>query len=273
MTSHTDCTSDLSASNVLCHFDAIQFWSEEEVYKHLGEPCLLRFSDCQQESEVNTPAALVEHADLSQAFREYITGDLSISIIDFGQAFRLSEGGEAGTPYAYCSPELLFGRKSTALSDVWALGCCIFEIRGSEQLFESFGGGGNPNGITRQVVQMFGKLPEPLWTEWDVERRQLFDEDGEPRTDWDHGIALAVKFPLEEAIQDIGTGEKYGTDAAGGSTLSSTSCWKPPQPPPRVAGVEARDLADLLLKTLRLKPEERMQAEAVLEHVWFTSHY
>ena len=106
-----------------------------------------------------------------------------------------------------------------------------------------------------------------------MERRRFFDEDGEPRTDWDHGIALAAKFPLEQTIQDIGTGENYSTDADGKSTQCEMSDWEPPQPPPRVIGAEARDFADLLLKVLRLKPEERMPAEAIIQHEWCTASY
>ena len=116
------------------------------------------------------------------------------------------------------------------------------------------------------MVQTFGKLPEPWWTEWGVERRRFFDEDGEPRTDWNGGIAPSVKFPLEQAVQDIGARDKTGTDADGESTHCEMSDWEPPHPPPRVVGVEARDFADLLLKVLRLKPEERMPAEAVVRH-------
>jgi serine/threonine protein kinase len=153
------------------------------------------------------PAALVEHAELSQVFQEYMAGDFSIAIIDFDQAFKLSGVGKVGTPDAYCSPEVLFDQRASAASDVWALACCSYGIRGSLQLFES--AEEDSESIIRQMVQMLGELPEPWWSKWDVERQKYFDEDGQPRKDWEDGIPLAVKFPVEQAINEIGGGLTY----------------------------------------------------------------
>lgn len=66
---------------------------------------------------------------------------------------------------SYCAPEVLSGGKASESSEAWALGCCLFEIRGSAQLFSS--SMGNINGMIRVMVQKFGKLLDPRWTEWD----------------------------------------------------------------------------------------------------------
>jgi serine/threonine-protein kinase SRPK3 len=246
--------------------DGIATWSEEEVYMYLGKPELdpLELATGEPYTGTNGPRALVERADMATVFREHLTDDISISIIDFGQAFRSSEPDvpDVGTPESYCAPELLFNGKASESSDAWALGCCLFEIRGSVQLFSSFMG--NSTGTVRMMVQKFGKLPEPWWSEWDESRRKYFNEDGEPRTDWDRGIV---------AIQNIGVGAKYGTDANGVSTVGETSCWIPYPASPRVERAEARDLEDLLLRVLKYKPEERASVEAVCRHTWFISDY
>jgi serine/threonine-protein kinase SRPK3 len=109
-------------------------------------------------------------------------------------------------------------------------------------------------------------FPEPWWSEWDEQHQKYFDEDGEPRKDWTNDITLAVKFPLEDAIKDIGIGEKYGIDPDGKSTCYETDDWRPLKPPPRVDELEDRNFMNLLLKILRLKPEERVLAEALLRH-------
>lgn len=125
---------DLTASNTLCRFEESKHWLEQEVYGHLGKPRRFDLSHHRPSPGVNTAAALVEHAELPQVFQEYIMEDLSISIIDFDQAFKLSGRGNVSTPHAYCSPEVLLDQGASAASDVWALACCLFEIRGWLQL-------------------------------------------------------------------------------------------------------------------------------------------
>lgn len=58
------------------------------------------------------------------------------------------------------------------------------------------------------MVQIFGKLPEPEWSDWDEQRRKCFDKDGEHRKEWESGITLVLIFLLQDAINHIGIGEK-----------------------------------------------------------------
>jgi serine/threonine-protein kinase SRPK3 len=114
------------------------------------------------------------------------------------------------------------------------------------------------------MVQIFGKLPEPWWSEWDVERQQYFDEGEQSRKDWEDGIMLVVKFPLEGAIKEIRAWLRRGTGPDDENPSCETDNREPLKPRPRVVGLETRDFMDLLLKMLRLKPEERVLAKAVL---------
>ncbi|KAK9236476.1 kinase-like domain-containing protein [Lipomyces kononenkoae] len=63
---------------------------------------------------------------------------------------------------SYFAPEVFFEQKASNLSDIWALGCTIFEICAGFQLFESLFD--DPDDVMRQMVQTLGKLPEPWWS-------------------------------------------------------------------------------------------------------------
>lgn len=60
----------------------------------------------------------------------------SPKIIDFGVALHHGVSSLAmGTPKSYRAPELLFHSSRSKASDVWALGCLLFEIRTGRPLF------------------------------------------------------------------------------------------------------------------------------------------
>ena len=60
-----------------------------------------------------------------------------IKLIDFGNTFLSSDppsDSDIGFNNSYAAPELLQGERPTLASDIWALGCLIFEIRSGVQL-------------------------------------------------------------------------------------------------------------------------------------------
>ncbi|KAJ8103489.1 kinase-like domain-containing protein [Lipomyces tetrasporus] len=141
---------DLNTSNVLIQLAHVDSWSDEDVYEQLGFPV------------TDKPA------NLSNI--EYKWSTEKVLLVDFGQSFMLQTPpprNEVGFTMSY-SPEVYFERKMSVWSDIWALGCAIFEIRAGRQLFESF------------LVHILGKLPEPWWSSWD-KRHVYFDEDGKPK--------------------------------------------------------------------------------------------
>jgi serine/threonine-protein kinase SRPK3 len=84
----------------------------------------------------------------------------SIVIIDFGEAFFLESPpiDGLGTPMSY--------------RDLWALACCIFELRAKQQLFEALFG--TPDEVLHQIVQTLGKLPATWWEDWKERSEYLF---------------------------------------------------------------------------------------------------
>ncbi|KAF2813400.1 kinase-like protein, partial [Mytilinidion resinicola] len=134
------CHGDLTYSNVLFDIKDLQQWSEVETYQHLG-----------------TPEAAVSAISYSNFNIGLLSG--GIRIADFGEAFYTnSPPAGLGTPASYFAPEMLFGYQPSPASDVWALGCLIFEMHTS-RIFAPTGFGTvvEALGIT---IEALGALPE-----------------------------------------------------------------------------------------------------------------
>ncbi|KDR77682.1 hypothetical protein GALMADRAFT_224941 [Galerina marginata CBS 339.88] len=166
-------------SNVLIDITETEFhtWPQNQVYEIFGKPVTnpMRYiSHAQSGDSASAPSYVVEPIDFSAVDTKYL--DPRIQIIDLGQSFYLdtppTEG--VGTPIDYRAPELIFNEDPSSHSDVWALGCLIFEIRTGQTLFEAYFG--NKNEVLTQMVNTLGNLPEPWWSAWD-ERREDVDKD------------------------------------------------------------------------------------------------
>jgi serine/threonine-protein kinase SRPK3 len=97
-----------------------------------------------------------------------------IMIIDFGIAFLEEQSSnDIGTPRAYCAPEFNFHSPRSRSSDIWALGCTIFEIRTGTSLFR-YKGTPTRDQILISMVQVLGTLPDIWWKQW-KEGRNWYD--------------------------------------------------------------------------------------------------
>jgi serine/threonine protein kinase len=92
-----------------------------------------------------------------------LTEDGSVKVLDFGLAAlldssgvsRITRTGEAlGTP-AYMAPEQLHGSPATARTDLYALGCVLYELLAGHQVFE----GSTPASL---MLQHLEEAPRPL---------------------------------------------------------------------------------------------------------------
>lgn len=166
----------------------------------------------------------------------------------------------------YCSPEALFDGKLSTSSDIWALACILFEIRAGTQLFASFFGGTDE--VLRQMIQTLGNLPEPWWLAWD-NRYTYFGEDGKPRKPWPNDFPLAVEYPLDTQIRDIGANDEVDSMSDTRANLDEHSIIG--SPGTRVSIAEAIDLEDLLHMMLQYHPNDRLPVDHLLEHPWFFS--
>ena len=164
---------------------------------------------------------------------------------DFGVAFRPGERSrfESPTPLVLRPPEALFepGSPLTFASDIWSLGCVIFELLAHRSLIDGFLA--SQDDVTAQQVELQGIMPPEWWAKWD-ERSKWYDEAGKPLSN------AADIWPWERRFEQ----------------------WV--QSPRRSRNMETicEDERDALLRLLRWmlawRPSERPDVKTVLETDW-----
>ncbi|CUS13859.1 unnamed protein product [Tuber aestivum] len=124
----------------------------------------------------------VLHRDLKPE-NIFVMADNSIKIGDFGLSKKLAPGNMfaetyAGTPY-YMSPEISSGRPYTVKSDIWSMGCIIYELCTQELTFTS--------NTLPGLINLIGKGKyKPIPTRYSKRLRDLVarclsvDPDGRP---------------------------------------------------------------------------------------------
>ncbi|OAX80343.1 CMGC/SRPK protein kinase [Emergomyces africanus] len=73
-------------------------------------------------------------------------------------------------------------------SEIWTLGCTIFEIIGSGGPFSTLGGG-----ILQGQVSVLGKLPDSWWSQWES-RADFFNEDAT--------IDITTGAPFQDSLEE-----------------------------------------------------------------------
>ncbi|EIN04031.1 kinase-like protein [Punctularia strigosozonata HHB-11173 SS5] len=255
---------DLTTSNVLFRVArSVVDWTDDEVYAQLGLPRteVVRTFDGSPPG-LHAATKLVESAKLSRL------ADLSlveehVTIIDFGQSYFIRDPPkdyEPATAIHYQSPEMRFDDHIGPETDVWSLGCAIFEIRSGYPLFEPFFGSED---IMRQTVQTLGRLPDPWWNSFE-ERVWWFEDDGEPKdisAQKQTGVRItARKTSISEKLRSIGDVDEPPA-ADEGPMIERCGV--------KLSEEEAELLSDLLGRMLKYRPEERPTMEEVIHHRWF----
>jgi serine/threonine-protein kinase PRP4 len=81
-----------------------------------------------------------------------------VKIADFGSAFRIHDPDNDPTPYLvsrfYRAPEIVLGLRYDFAIDVWAVGCCLFELYTGRVLFP----GKTNNDMLRLFQEVFSVL-------------------------------------------------------------------------------------------------------------------
>ncbi|KAA1467008.1 kinase-like protein [Dentipellis sp. KUC8613] len=256
---------DLTTANILFRVsEDIPEWSDEQVYSHFGLPETEEIRTCDGQprgphapKELVAPISSTKLADASLLQEKVV-------IIDFGQSYAIAhppQNYQPATVINYCAPEMRFEKRTGFETDVWALGCAIFEICAGFPLFDPFLG--SDADVLRQTVETLGKLPEPWWMSF-AEQALWFDEDGEPKSEKDQKLAGALlcssKSSIREKLRSIGARDDL-SDFDQGPMME--------KPGVRLCEEELEVLGDLLERMLRLHPEERIRMPEVVEHPWF----
>ncbi|KAI9651339.1 hypothetical protein NHQ30_001378 [Ciborinia camelliae] len=157
---------DFTPANILLQLANIDEWTVKQIYERLGFPQkkVVSTSSSLPESQSSFPDYQVSAINMKEINPKWLTDN--ITIIDFGIAFLQNQPSTGfGTPKSYCAPEFLFGSHRSMASDIWALGCTIFEIRTGHRLFK-YTGSPTRDEMLIATVKLLGTLPIQWWNAW-----------------------------------------------------------------------------------------------------------
>ncbi|XP_041835755.1 serine/threonine-protein kinase Nek4 isoform X3 [Melanotaenia boesemani] len=130
-----------------------------------------------------------------------------------------------GTPY-YMSPELFSNKPYNHKSDVWALGCCVYEMSTLKHAFNAK----DMNSLVYRIVE--GKLPQ-MPSRYDPQLGDLIRSMLSKRPDDRPDVKLILRQPyikrqiamfLEATKEKTAKSRKKAVDSSGDCRSNSTSC-------------------------------------------------
>jgi serine/threonine protein kinase len=183
------------------------------------------------------PKNIIESIQYSNIEEEWLTG--RVRITDFGESFFINNPpiGLLRTPVPYFAPEMFFGRTASAASDIWALGCLIFELQASRPMICAFFG--THDEALAEIAQALGPLPKVWRNSYFDKHRKIWFKTGEKDPWFDLSNS---RHSLELMISNI---------------------------KPRLTAKEATDFLALLKAILKYEPSDRLSAKQIAMHPWF----
>ncbi|KAJ5047228.1 uncharacterized protein L3040_003068 [Drepanopeziza brunnea f. sp. 'multigermtubi'] len=160
---------DFTAANILLQLANIDEWSVDEIHERLGKPQTQALHRASSQAHGYTgPEYTVTAINMKLVDSRWLSGQ--VIIIDFGIAFMEEQSStDIGTPKNYRAPEFNFKGPRSISSDIWALGCTIFEIRTGSCLFQ-YRGSPTRDQMLVTTVKIMGKLPAMWWDKWEAGR-------------------------------------------------------------------------------------------------------
>lgn len=258
--------SDIRPANILTRLNNIKDLPEAELPAVTGPPKTISVIRVSQDSTSAWPSTAPRYLvrPLSWNLLGHQTRNIlseNICVTHFGESFDMNDPSEdMGIPQEYRSPEYILDKRVGAESDTWALGCILFEIRTGRRLFSP--SHDDPDEHLAQMVAVLGKLPEPWWsTTWEFRKRWFADErdaNGRP-------ISVA------QGMNGTQSPRLSGTLGSLDEMISLAIIRHPKQGDHgRISDRETALFTDLLKKIFRYVPEQRITAEEMLDHPWFS---
>ncbi|TVY33643.1 Serine/threonine-protein kinase [Lachnellula subtilissima] len=269
--SHGICHGDFTPHNILFHIARFDGLNENGIIRILGEPVKteVRTESGETPTLPTAPKYLVYQIAWSSVNPEYLSSEPCI--VDFGESFGVFNPPEdSGIPGPYRSPELMFDKAVGYSSDIWALGCTLFEIRTGRNLFSPFND--DQEDYLIEMVQMLGPLPEPWWSvSWENRKKWFADEaDSEGRVvaTWEPA-ALEPEEPQMEYTNSVHPSVVQEARSIQEKLAPGVWYLDPRDVHRDISKEEIEIFADLVGKILRFDPKERLSARGVQDHEWF----
>ena len=300
------CHGNLTSADVLFQLTNFDAWSQEKVYEQLGIPSVLDLDVSYLGP--SSPRYLVDSAQFFRTPPGLLTEN--IRIIDYGDSFRIGWRNSLNTDQEdrmsrFIAPENLRGQQVARPSEIWALGCIIYEIRAGIHLFPNV----SPSDAVWEIEYLLGSqqpdLPGPkLHGDGDSdpsEKREVTYEstkerisqfvaeiEVEPRAN-SEGAMVATRR-LEDALntytqirpyvksdpnlfwKPLPTDETVWIDSiirTPSEIDSERKMWKMEKPLPKISSTEAEQLVNLLSSVLLYHPKRRITAPSLAKHPWF----
>ncbi|KAH7354371.1 kinase-like domain-containing protein [Plectosphaerella cucumerina] len=222
----------------------------EHLYAKYGEPekeAVIRLDTQAASTDPGVPSYVVPAVWLGAPSNEITLGEAKLLLSDFGTAFRPSDQSrfESYTPLILRPPEAFFEPTTplTFASDIWSLGCVIFELLAHRSLIDGFL---TPQDeITAQQVELQGIMPPGWWARWE-QRAKWYDETG--RSLSSPGDVWSLERRFEQWVQNPRRSKSIGS----------------------ICDDERAALFELLRRMRAWRSSDRPDAKQILEAEWVT---
>ena len=165
---------DITPDNVF-HLVKLYGEPEEDVMTILGEPVGDAMSESTSRVDDTTLSYRLSPVKWDEVDRKWVANQTCLVSPNTFFHEECSSDKRPSTPMRYRCPEVLFGERADFKSDLWALGCTLFEIRMGRSLFMEQERDDEDLYI-KGIVDLFGELREPYWSKWKA-RDRFFDVD------------------------------------------------------------------------------------------------
>lgn len=260
---HSVYITDFHPRNILLVLNGLDGLDEEGVFSLLGEPEIAEVCIAKDSHPTPEIPYAPKYLVYPVAFEDVASAAISAhaQVIDFGQSFDNSFGPpqSLGIPVNYAAPEVILDGLGSMEMDLWSLGCAIFEVHLGQRLFTVFQLVKlRKEEYMDEVSPLLGEPPEQ-WLEYYAEPSDESGSEGPPTPRHDnHGDASSRVKAIRERIAEC-------------HDCSGEGCTHPRFE--LISEAEATDLADLLEKLLRWRPEERLGTRNIMKHAWFNTQY